>query len=223
MIPLRFESLGVTDYLEARRVQEAHRDERVAGRGQDLVFFCQHPPIITLGKRGGPADLAISETDLWQRGIALEQVTRGGEATAHNPGQLVVYPVIALRERHFSVREFVLTLLECAATVASRFGLTADAKAEPAGVYVENRKLASVGLQISHGVTNHGMSLNVSNDLEIFSLIVPCGQPAVRATSLAKESGRAVDLISVENLLEEQLSSAFAQPDVQQKQGRGIK
>jgi len=202
---MEFLSLGLMPYTEVREIQEEAVAALIAGRSSEKVLLCEHPPTVTLGRR--TKNWTASETLLQQQGFEIHKVKRGGEATLHLPGQLVVYPVIAFRERGLSVRQLVESLLRCLVQTVNRFGLTASACSSPAGVFTPGGlKLGSVGLELIRGVTNHGMSLNVLNKLEPFSLIVPCGREDIRATSLSLELNKKVQIGEVIPHLKSQLS-----------------
>ena len=153
------------------RVYDAMRrftDERT-GDTQDEIWFTEHPPVFTLGLNAAP------EHVLAPGDVPVVNVDRGGQVTYHGPGQLMIYPLIDLRRAGLGVRDTV-TALETAVIVLLRdLGVTAECRANAPGVYVDDRKIASVGLRVRRGATYHGMALNVGMDLEPFNRINPCG------------------------------------------------
>lgn len=209
MRDLRFETLGLISYDEGRRIQEDQVARKLKGEEEDVVYFCEHLPVITLGKRATQESLLEGAGRLEKRQITVRSITRGGEATVHSPGQVVVYPVISLRERKLSVRDFVCLLLDATKRVLARFSVEGKILEKPAGLYVSGRKVAAVGMQISRGVTNHGLALNVSNDMDLFSLIVPCGRSDISSTSLSLETGMELDVNGIIEILKEELGKAL--------------
>lgn len=182
---------GLVPYREMRAVQEALVQERIDGKRGDTIIFCEHPPVVTLGKRTAEGDIDV-HAGVWKsKGIPLIVTDRGGSATFHGPGQLIVYPVIKLQERGLGVRTFVSIVLSSIAEELRTIGLPCTPELSPAGVWIMGekgkKKVGSVGLRIIHGVTCHGFSVNVCNDLEIFRLFKPCGLDHVEMTSISSE------------------------------------
>ena len=157
--------------------------------GPETLFLLEHEDVITVGRNAGLGELLVSQDFLLQRGIALRVTDRGGKLTFHGPGQLVVYPVLDLAPDRCDVRRYVRDLEEVVIRTVADFGVTAARSSAPerwASVWVENDKLAAIGVHLSHWVTTHGLALNVSTDLARFSLIVPCGIADGGVTSLAR-------------------------------------
>jgi lipoate-protein ligase B len=168
--------LGVVDYREAFELQERLRTARQEDELPDVLLTLQHPPVYTRGRRSVPGELPLGEEWYAARGIEIVETDRGGKVTYHGPGQLVGYPIVrvvaALAEEGVAARS--------RPREGHRF----------AGVWVEDRKIASVGVHLSRGVSKHGFAVNIDNDLEPFSWIVPCGLDGVQMTSLAVETAR---------------------------------
>ena len=203
-------NLDETPYREAHDLQTAANAARHAGHlDRDLVIMLEHPPVFTLGRRGGRDNLIVSEQFLRSRGIEIVPVERGGDITYHGPGQLVVYLIVDLKPGGLSVVDFVSGLEDAMAGVAFEWGVTAVGNDDLRGAWIENRKLGSVGITIRRGVTFHGLALNVNTDLEPFVWINPCGIQGCAMTSLAKEIGRAVDMDRVRRQMTVQLSRRF--------------
>ena len=182
--------LGVVEYREALALQERVRAARQAEAVPDVLLVLEHPPVYTRGRRSRPGELSMGEDWYRAHGIDVVQTNRGGKVTYHGPGQLVGYPIVRTEDVVGYVRalEQALVAALAEADVAAR----ARALDGPAftGVWVEDRKIASIGIHLSRGVTAHGFAVNVENDLEPFSWIVPCGLDGVRMTSLLAETGR---------------------------------
>ena len=182
--------LGVVDYRTALELQERIRTARQAGAVPDVMLVLEHWPVYTRGRRSSAGELPMGEDWYEAQGIEIVDVDRGGKVTYHGPGQLVGYPIIEVDDVVAYVR-----LLE-RAIVAALAEEAIDARARPAdgpdytGVWVGERKIASIGVHVARGVTTHGWAINVENDLQPFSWIVPCGLDGVRMTSLIKETSR---------------------------------
>lgn len=201
-VQLIVQRLGQTAYLAALDLQHAAR-ERVLAGGPDELLVLEHAAVVTLGRRGGVVNterLAALET-------AVVRTDRGGLATWHGPGQLVIYPIVALTRRRLSVPAAIAWLGEAMAKVCRQLGVEAAAyDSERPGVYVHGRKIGSIGLHLRRGVTTHGLSLNVCNDLAGFQAIEPCGDASLTVTTLSRELGRAVALDGVAAALVDSLS-----------------
>jgi lipoyl(octanoyl) transferase len=180
--------LGLVPYREASALQESLRGLRQAGEIPDVLLVLQHPPVYTRGRRTEPADLPMGEEWYRLQGIEVEDSDRGGRVTYHGPGQLVAYPIMAIR----SVGHFVGVMERAIVAALSEEGVVAQVRATPfTGVWVAERKIGSIGVHVSRGVTTHGLAVNVDNDLQPFEWIVPCGMDHVAMTSVTRETGRA--------------------------------
>ncbi|HEY2591906.1 MAG TPA: lipoyl(octanoyl) transferase LipB [Steroidobacteraceae bacterium] len=174
--------LGLVEYEPTWRAMQRFTDERDAST-PDEVWLLEHPPIFTLGLAGklehvlAPGDIPVIQTD------------RGGQVTYHGPGQLVVYPLLDLRRLRLGVRELVMALEDAVIGYVAGLGIEARSRRDAPGVYVEGRKLASVGLRIRRGASYHGIALNVNMDLEPFGRINPCGYAGLEITQLAALGG----------------------------------
>ena len=181
-------NLGVVEYREAHDLQERVRAARRAGAIPDTLLLLEHDPVYTRGRRSGPGELGMGEDWYRAQGIDIVDVDRGGKVTYHGPGQLVGYPIVAVDD----VMEYVATLERAIVAALDDEGIAARGRSGEGiawtGVWVEDRKLASIGLHVSQGVAKHGFAVNVDNSLEPFGWIVPCGLPEVRMTSIAAET-----------------------------------
>jgi len=171
--------LGRQDYVPLWREMQAFTDNR-NDETPDEIWFVEHPPVFTMG-------INASEEHLLAPGdIPVVQIDRGGQVTFHGPGQLMVYPLIDLRRSNIGVRNLVTALEQSVVDLAAEFEVAAAARADAPGVYVNDDKLASVGLRIRRGASFHGMALNVDIDLEPFSRINPCGYAELQMTDLTR-------------------------------------
>ncbi len=190
MLPIVIQRLGRVSYDDGLRLQEAAR-ARVLEGADDECLVLEHDPVVTLGKRGGLVD----EEGLARLGTPVVRTERGGFATWHGPGQMVAYPIIDTARAKVGVRRLVRALGALMLGVASDLGLhDLLYDDERPGVYREGRKLGSLGLHLSRGVTMHGLALNINNDLEGFRAIVPCGFADLQVSTLSRELGRVVTL-----------------------------
>ena len=175
-------------YGDALALQRDIARARIAGEiDDDVLLLVEHPPVITLGRSSKSAHLLASPDYLRERGVELFEVERGGDVTFHGPGQLVGYPIVDLkqhrRDLHWYLRQVEQLLIDALAP----FGLRGDRRPPYTGVWIEDRKIASIGVHARDWVTWHGFALNVTTDLRYFDLIVPCGIQAVTMTSLSAE------------------------------------
>lgn len=182
--------LGTVEYGEALALQERLRAARQGEELPDVLLVLQHPAVYTRGRRSAPGELPMGEEWYRQQGIDIFETDRGGKVTFHGPGQLVGYPIVRIDD----VLAYLRTLER--ALIAALADEDVDARARPedgpdyTGVWVADRKIASIGVHVSRGVTTHGFALNVENDMRPFEWIVPCGLDGVRMTSLTAETGR---------------------------------
>jgi lipoate-protein ligase B len=157
---------------------------------RDIILILEHPPVFTLGRRGGLDNLKIPKAFIERQGIEIVHVERGGDITYHGPGQLVVYPIVDLRSRGWKVVEFVGALEEIMVRIAADFGVTAEPDSTNRGVWVGQKKLGSVGIAVRHEVSFHGFALNVNVSIEPFTWIHPCGLEMVQMTTVKDIAGR---------------------------------
>jgi len=187
--------LPLTDYREAWELQRKIVTAKISrSLSRDVILVLEHPPVYTLGRRGGIENLCVSKAFLERKGIAVVPVERGGDITYHGPGQLVAYPLLDIQRTRLGVTDLVGRLEDVMIHTAAAVGISAGRNPLNRGVWIDNAKLGSIGIAIRKGVTFHGMALNVNLDLTPFSWINPCGLQGVAMTSLEKEAGRAVDM-----------------------------
>jgi lipoyl(octanoyl) transferase len=183
--------LGVVEHRAATALQERLRAARQEERIPDTLLLLEHPPVYTRGRRSEPSELALGEAWYRAQGIDVVDVDRGGKVTYHGPGQLVGYPIMRVDD----VLAFVRTMERAMIAALAEEGIAARSRAAEGrdftGVWVGDRKIASIGVHVARGVTTHGFAVNADNDLQPFEWIVPCGLEGVRMTSLTRELGRA--------------------------------
>jgi lipoyl(octanoyl) transferase len=183
--------MGRVPYAEGLALQRRVRAARQAGVIPNTVLLLEHPPVYTRGRRSVPGELPFSEDYYAAQGIEIVDVERGGKVTYHGPGQLVAYPIVGVTD----VMGFVQQLEQVMVDALREEGVEARGRAADGrdftGVWAGDRKIGSIGLHVSHGVTMHGLSLNVDGDLTPFEWIVPCGLGGVAMTSVKREIGPA--------------------------------
>ena len=189
--------VGLLEYQPAHDLQRRLHAQVVAGELPDLLLLLQHPHVYTLGRRGKQSDILASSDALRHLNAETHITDRGGETTYHGPGQLVGYPIINLRRWGGGVRDYVETLERTLIAALTEYGIHAHTEGKPTGVWVDDAKIAAIGVRVSRSVTMHGFALNVSPDLSYFDHIIPCGMPGARVTSMARELGRDVAVSDV--------------------------
>ncbi len=186
---LLFIDCSVMDYREALSLQEMLHQHVLKGDLPSLMLFVEHPAVITLGLNTHHNRLLHPEDVLISQGIDVVQIRRGGGSTAHNPGQLVIYPIVSLNSLHFRVAPFVHYLEQIGIDLLSLCAISATRVSRYPGLWVGGKKIASVGVQLSHSVSMHGIAINIMNDLSLFDMMVPCGIDGVEMTSVKQEGG----------------------------------
>jgi lipoyl(octanoyl) transferase len=168
---------------ETAALQERLRAELLAGTGPETLLFCEHDPVVTLGRSARPANVLASPGELARRGVTLARASRGGDVTYHGPGQLVGYPVVRLRG---GVVSHMTAMARAIGNVLAPFGVATTFRRDAPGLWTNDEKLCAFGVHIRNRVAIHGFALNVTTDLRAFDLIVPCGLADARTTSLAR-------------------------------------
>jgi lipoyl(octanoyl) transferase len=184
-------NLGVVPYREALDLQHRVRAARQADAVPDVLLLLEHPRTYTRGRRSEPGELIRGEAWYAAQGIEIADVDRGGKVTYHGPGQLTGYPIMRVDGALGFVRRMEQALAGALALEGIEARNRPDDGLDYTGVWVQDRKIASVGVHISRGVSTHGFAVNVDNDLEPFEWVVACGLPTVSMTSIARETGRA--------------------------------
>jgi len=191
--------LGVVPYLEAWELQEELAEQRRRNEVPDVLLLLEHPPTYTRGRRSKPEELPMGIEWYEAQGIEVRDTDRGGLVTYHGPGQLVAYPIVHLGAYGNDVHAYVRALERVIIGALNEVGVPAQTIDGLTGVWTRGdppptlsaspaRKIASIGLHVSRGVTTHGLAINVSNDLQPFEWIVPCGIEGVKFTSVSQEA-----------------------------------
>lgn len=224
---------GTVPYEEAREEQRRLAAARQREEIPDVLMLLEHPAVYTRGRRSGPGELPMGVEWYERQGIEVRDTDRGGRVTYHGPGQLVVYPIVSLRPYGDDVHEYVRRLERVAIAALAEHGVEAgtiegetgiwvqtprrgDENPGPAGLSVPSaRKIGSIGVHVSRGVTTHGMAVNVSNDLQPFEWIVPCGIEGCQVTSLSRELGEERTVSEFAETVVERFAAEFGREPVE--------
>ena len=174
--------LGVSNYSTTLSKQELTRKQLIQNKGENTLFLVEHDHIYTLGKNANPKNILKDDCE-------IIQTDRGGDVTYHGPGQLVGYPIIDLRKTGMGVKSYVKNIEALLIATLDDYSINAHTKDDQPGVWIQDKKIGSIGIHVSHGVTTHGFSLNVNTDMNYFSNIISCGIDDVLMTSMETELG----------------------------------
>jgi lipoyl(octanoyl) transferase len=216
---------GLVGYAEALGMQAALARARGAGEIEDAVLLLEHPPVYTKGRRTTPDELPMGEDWYRMQGIEVTETDRGGRVTYHGPGQLVAYPIMDLRglTEPDDVHAFIRRMEAAMIAAIGDFGVETRVIDGLTGVWVgsepppagDARKIGSIGIHVTRGITTHGLAVNVANDLQPFEWIVPCGIDACRMTSLTRELGAEQDLGEFADAVARRLGEAYGREPVE--------
>lgn len=191
---LEIRNVGLTSYDDGLELQRKTAADRIKGKhgieggiAHDVLILCEHPPVVTLGRSTKAGNLLVTAEYLSAVGVELREVERGGDVTIHEPGQLVIYPIVDLEQHRKDLHWYLRQLEEVVIVALKENGIEGGRVTGLTGVWVENRKIASIGVHARDWVTWHGVALNVVNDLSTFSHVVPCGIDGVTMTTVERE------------------------------------
>jgi lipoyl(octanoyl) transferase len=191
-------------------MQQLLHEKRHQNEISNTILIVEHPAVITLGARKSSNKLLVNREDLAQKHIDVVDVRRGGGTTAHNPGQLVFYPILNLQKTGLGINEYIRELEAIGAELLKQLDVHSTRRKGAPGLWVVDRKIASVGIRVSRSITYHGMAINIQNDLSIFDFIVPCGLDNVEMTSVLKETGKHHSMNQIKQKLAELLTKHFS-------------
>lgn len=201
--------LGLEPYSRALDLQHQLVAARREGRIEDVLILLEHPPVITLGRRGDESNIVASRELLARLGIEVQRVERGGDVTYHGPGQLVGYPILDLRGHRQDVGWYMHSLEEVLIRALSDFGVEASRLEGRIGVWIGDKNVAALGARIEEWITYHGFALNVCPDLSHFDLIIPCGLKEFGITSMEEVLGEAPEMSEVRKRVAQRFSEVF--------------
>lgn len=208
---LTVHKLGRVNYQKALELQLSLLDKIKRNEAGDTLLLLEHPPTFTIGRRGRLEHLLKNQDELNHKGIHFEIVGRGGDITYHGPGQLVGYPILDLTNYKCDIHLFLRNIEEVIIGALSDFDIIGERKRDHTGVWVRDEKIASIGVGVKKWATYHGFALNVNTDLSYFDMIVPCGIPGIKMTSIKEVSSdkKDIDMSEVKNSIIEAFSRVF--------------
>lgn len=198
---LKYCDLGLIDYQEAWTLQKEIFELRYKNKISDTLLLLEHPNTYTLGKVADKNNLIGSNQYLEKNQISVYDIDRGGDITYHGPGQIVGYPIINLNDWQKDTHKYLRALEEVIISSCGSYNLICNRNAKHTGVWIEDRKIAAIGIKVSRWITMHGFAFNVNTELAMFQGIVPCGITDKGVTSLEKELGAKINLSEVKALL----------------------
>ncbi|SHJ54360.1 lipoyl(octanoyl) transferase [Geosporobacter subterraneus DSM 17957] len=181
---MKWLDLGRIDYEASYIIQEQLHRKRKNGEVSDIIIFQECNPVITIGTSGTEDHLLLSKKVLLEKGIDVVYCNRGGDITYHGPGQLVISPVLNIRNHGLKILQYIRLLEQSVINLLSHYEVIGKRIEGASGVWVNGKKIASVGIAIKNGITLHGIALNIRPDLSHFGFIIPCGLKDVEITSL---------------------------------------
>lgn len=206
--------LGFIDYDKAWRLQKAIFDKRLKGEIDDVFLLLEHPNTYTLGKVAKKEHLVGSEEYLKENNFSIYDIDRGGDITYHGPGQIVGYPIIDLNNWKKDTHLYLRSLEETIMLTCKDYGLITERNEKYTGVWIEDRKIAAIGIKVSRWITMHGFAFNINTDLKHFTGIIPCGIKDKDVTSLKREFNKAFEISEVKSLLVKHFCEIFRYDDI---------
>ena len=192
------QDLNRKNYQDTLKIQESLREKVLINKSDEYIILVEHEHVYTLGKNANSSNILNKACD-------IIQTDRGGDVTYHGPGQLVVYPIINLKKRKIGVKSYVRMIEQLISNTLMNYGLETHVPIKETGVWVKDKKIASIGIHVSRGVTIHGLAININTDLSYFDNIISCGIEGVKMTTIDKELGKKIAM----NDIKKQLISNF--------------
>jgi len=207
LYPTTIQDLGLLPYLETYSLQKECVHKVIAG-GQQYIFLCEHPAVLTMGRMARGENILWSPKKLKEQGIDVQTIDRGGDVTLHVPGQLVVYPILNLAQYKKDLKWYLNELEECVLELLNRYGIEGRREKGQTGIWVGSKKIVSLGIGVKKWVSFHGVGINVNTDLKLFQCINPCGLD-VTMTSMAEVLGVPLNMSEVKENLSQILQERF--------------
>jgi lipoyl(octanoyl) transferase len=207
--PLEIRDCGLGKYRVILQLQHILTEKRRRDEIPNTALLVEHPAVITLGARKSFNKLLVGREELEKKKIDVVEIRRGGGTTAHNPGQVVLYPIMNLQSLGLGISEYIRKLEATGSELLKGLGVDSTARKGFPGLWIDKRKIASIGVRVSKFVTFHGMAINIHNDLDIFDFIKPCGLEDVEMTSVLKETGKRHSMSHVKKELSRLLMRQF--------------
>ena len=217
MIPMNLIciNLGRTKYKDAWDIQKQLVELRYKSKIDDCLILTEHEPVITMGRGTDKNNLLVSKEVLNEKGVDLYEIERGGDITFHGPDQIVLYPIVDLRNRKYDARQFLRDLERVAIRALGEIGLRAEIKDGLTGIWVDDHKVGAIGVAVSRWITYHGMALNVNTDLAYFDLINPCGITQYPVGSVAGLLQKKIAMEDINDLLVNSFVHVFSYDNVE--------
>jgi lipoate-protein ligase B len=206
---LQIRDCGIADYRQILQLQQHLRSQRQQNEIPNTVLIVEHHAVITLGARQSSNKLLVNRKTLVQKHIDVVEVRRGGGTTAHNRGQLIFYPILNLHKTGLGINKYIRELEAIGAELLEQLNVESTARKGAPGLWIGERKIASIGVRVSKFITYHGMAINIQNDLSIFDYIVPCGLDNVEMTSVLKETDKEHSMNLIKQTLAKLLKEHF--------------
>ena len=194
----KVQDLKRKNYQDTLKIQESLREQVLSNPSHEYLILVEHEHVYTLGKNANSSNILNKACD-------IIQTDRGGDVTYHGPGQLVAYPIINLKKRKIGVKSYVKMIEQLISNILMYYGLETNISIKETGIWVKDKKIASIGIHVSRGVTMHGLAININTDLSYFDNIISCGIEGVKMTTIDKELGKKIAM----NDIKKQLISNF--------------
>ena len=191
---IQIQDLKRKNYLDTLRIQESLRNRVLKNRSDNYLILVEHDHVYTLGKNA-------NSNNILNNSCEIIQTQRGGDVTYHGPGQLVAYPIINLKQRKIGVKNYISMIEKLISNILIDYGLEPQIPMKDTGVWIEDQKIASIGIHVTRGVTLHGLAINVNTDLSYFDNIISCGIKGVKMTSMDKELGKKIRMNDIKKSL----------------------
>ena len=191
---IQIQDLKRKNYLDTLQIQESLRNQVLKNNSNNFLIIVEHDHVYTLGKNA-------NSSNVLNRICEIIPTQRGGDVTYHGPGQLVAYPIINLKKRKIGVKSYVSMIEKLISNILFDYGLKPHVPIKETGVWIDDRKIASIGIHVSRGVTMHGLAINVNTDLSYFDNIISCGIEGVKMTSMDKELGKKIRMNDIKKSL----------------------
>jgi len=211
---LKYCDLGLIDYLEAWELQKELFSQKLVDKNEDFLLLLEHPNTYTLGKTADRLNLKGTEDYLKENHISVYDIDRGGDITYHGPGQIVGYPIIDLNNWHKDTHKYLRALEEVIIQTCAEYNLKCERIPEYTGVWINDKKIAAIGIKISRWITMHGFAFNVDTNLNLFNGIIPCGIQDKKVTSLKNELQRDIEIKEVKQKLLNNFAEVFEYSDI---------
>ena len=191
---IKVQDLKRKNFLDTLQIQESLRNKVLKNNTDNYLILVEHDHVYTLGKNANSNNILNSTCE-------IIQTQRGGDVTYHGPGQLVAYPIINLKKKKIGVKNYISMIEKLISNILIDYNLEPQILKEETGVWVQNKKIASIGIHVTRGVTMHGLAINVNTDLSYFDNIISCGIQGVKMTSLDKELGKKIRMNDIKKSL----------------------